>query len=648
MFFIGIAFAAAAFGQTTNPPVPAAEQATYTQLQGKLNTFTQTVTSQWNGTKVPFDFAGELLYANSNSGLELLQPGVRDKYLQEMAALKSLGIEAVTVKMGYPLLYQPFLQYNGDPQDYATIISFFQQVVADAHAAGLKVIVESASIFPGFFSTGSGLNVTGYYSSITYQEYLTGVATINNTIVTQIKPDWLNVGSEPDTEVANTGFTEMETPAGWATTVTGYISMLPQPHTVPVGAGIGTWQINNGAAFVTALAPIVDYLDFHVYPINDEQGQPIDIPTNTIDVITQAETLGKKVAISEAWLLKTSDAQYTGADVASSEQNFSQDVFSFWAPLDQSFLNVMYDIANWKGLMYMSAFWTKYFWAYLDYNSVSTDAAATLINTSQQVSSTALASNQITSTGLFVKSLLLNTVSSTLGIASAASYSATSGVAPNSIAAIFGSGLASQASAPAGTSLPTSLGGTTVSFKDAAGTTASAGLFYASATQLNVLVPAGLASGSATVTVTPSSGTAVTGTVTIAPVSPGLFSENGTGTGVAAAEALTIQSDGSYSYAPVFTSTSPFTADIAVGAAGTQVFLVLYGTGIAGRSSLANVSAKIGSQTLPVAYAGPQSGFAGVDQVNVLLPSSLAGAGTVTVQLTVDGITSNSVEIAFQ
>jgi len=38
-----------------------------------------------------------------------------------------------------------------------------------------------------------------------------------------------------------------------------------------------------------------------------------------------------------------------------------------------------------------------------------------------------------------------------------------------------------------------------------------------------------------------------------------------------------------------------------------------------------------------VAYAGKQPEFAGLDQINAELPRSLAGAGTVTVLVTVDG-----------
>jgi uncharacterized protein (TIGR03437 family) len=75
-----------------------------------------------------------------------------------------------------------------------------------------------------------------------------------------------------------------------------------------------------------------------------------------------------------------------------------------------------------------------------------------------------------------------------------------------------------------------------------------------------------------------------------------------------------------------------------------QVFLVLYGTGIAGRSSLANVSVSVGGSSLPVAYAGLE-GEAGLDQVNVLLPASLAGTGKAAISVIVDGVVSNTAYI---
>ena len=49
-----------------------------------------------------------------------------------------------------------------------------------------------------------------------------------------------------------------------------------------------------------------------------------------------------------------------------------------------------------------------------------------------------------------------------------------------------------------------------------------------------------------------------------------------------------------------------------------------------------------------VKYAGMQGAYSGEDQINVLLPSSLAGEGSVTVQLTANGIAANPVNVTIQ
>ena len=55
----------------------------------------------------------------------------------------------------------------------------------------------------------------------------------------------------------------------------------------------------------------------------------------------------------------------------------------------------------------------------------------------------------------------------------------------------------------------------------------------------------------------------------------------------------------------------------------------------------------VGGVNAPVVYAGT-TGFSGVDQVNVQLPSSLAGKGNVNVQLNAMGIAANPVQITIQ
>jgi uncharacterized protein (TIGR03437 family) len=80
---------------------------------------------------------------------------------------------------------------------------------------------------------------------------------------------------------------------------------------------------------------------------------------------------------------------------------------------------------------------------------------------------------------------------------------------------------------------------------------------------------------------------------------------------------------------------------------GTQVYLVLFGTGIRGAGT-SRVSVTIGGVAATVEYAGPQGQYSALDQVNVLVPPSLAGAGEVQLILTANGITANPVTVQFQ
>jgi len=83
-------------------------------------------------------------------------------------------------------------------------------------------------------------------------------------------------------------------------------------------------------------------------------------------------------------------------------------------------------------------------------------------------------------------------------------------------------------------------------------------------------------------------------------------------------------------------------------ASGSQVYLVLYGTGIRGRGGLSAVSLSIGGVAGTVTFGGPQGDFPGLDQLDVLVPASLAGVGEVDLKLTVDGLAANTVRIRFK
>jgi uncharacterized protein (TIGR03437 family) len=79
-----------------------------------------------------------------------------------------------------------------------------------------------------------------------------------------------------------------------------------------------------------------------------------------------------------------------------------------------------------------------------------------------------------------------------------------------------------------------------------------------------------------------------------------------------------------------------------------QVVLLLFGTGIRGRSQLSSVSATVGGEPVVVQYAGPQNEFQGLDQVNLFLPRTLAGRGEVEVNLSVDERPANAVKVRIE
>jgi uncharacterized protein (TIGR03437 family) len=101
-----------------------------------------------------------------------------------------------------------------------------------------------------------------------------------------------------------------------------------------------------------------------------------------------------------------------------------------------------------------------------------------------------------------------------------------------------------------------------------------------------------------------------------------------------AAPATNSKATGNAATAPICTP-APITVS-----QGTPV-MVLYGTGIRNRANLSNVMVSVGGLTLPALYAGPAAAFPAIDQVNVALPPSLGGSGTVFVTVSVSNTGSN-------
>lgn len=234
-------------------------------------------------------------------------------------------------------------------------------------------------------------------------------------------------------------------------------------------------------------------------------------------------------------------------------------------------------------------------------------------------------------------------------VVSAASFSRDA-VAPGSRITIFGSDLAVRAEQASSEPLPTVLGGTRVEFRDETGRARDAELLYVSKDQINAAVPSDLELGPVTFQVRSENGTTRSGIASLGKVAPGLFSADGSGSGIASGYALrarpgrAVATEEIARRDPGTGALIPIPIDL--GNPEEQVYLVLYGTGMRGRSGLQNVVVQIGELAIPVEYAG--AGGAALDQINLRLPRELAGRGEVRVLVSVDGRAANVVQLTIK
>jgi uncharacterized protein (TIGR03437 family) len=234
-------------------------------------------------------------------------------------------------------------------------------------------------------------------------------------------------------------------------------------------------------------------------------------------------------------------------------------------------------------------------------------------------------------------------------IVSSADFNQSRPVAPNSLVSAFPGTPNFVTQNPGGVNyqgqlpLPTTLNGVTVRVNGEL-----AGLLFVGPTQINFLVPASTADGQATVQVTNNDGSIRTGTVNVVRAAPSIFTANFLGTGAPAANTT---KDG-INFLPVGNANgTPIPLD--AGTTAQPNFLVLYLTGIrnapAANPGDANgvaeaVEVLFGTDRgqldenigvpAQVTYAGPSS-FAGLDQINAVIPPQLAGVGDLFVKVRV-------------
>jgi uncharacterized protein (TIGR03437 family) len=236
-------------------------------------------------------------------------------------------------------------------------------------------------------------------------------------------------------------------------------------------------------------------------------------------------------------------------------------------------------------------------------------------------------------------------LSATGPVVNGASYSATAPIVPGSFVSIFGSNLAASTAPQTTLPYPTTLGGTKVLLGGI-----PMPLEYAGNGQINAIVPWSVPVNTSMQLIVEQNGMAsMPEPVVVSAAAPALFTSNASGTGQGAI--IILKANGAY-YLP------------GAGTASAGDVLEIYATGLGAvnaaiadgasapssppAQTVAATTVTIGGQPAQVLFAGLAPGFAGLYQINAVVPAGVTAGANVPVIVTVGGTSSGPVTIAAQ
>jgi hypothetical protein len=247
-------------------------------------------------------------------------------------------------------------------------LEFYKDIAAECHQRDMKVLVETGAIFSG--TPYSPIQVN--WSTYTTESFLNGMQDQLVLIAEEIQPDYLTLTEEPTTQEALTGLTI--SPSLWTDFVKSTLDRIDRSTVMRLGAGVGSWEDH---AFIDAILniPGIDYVDLHIYPLGKD-GVILD---RVLDIAQEADNCGKAVRVGECWLYKVLPEELlSGPGIDGSF--FNRDPFNFWYPLDARFVDNIMNLADAANMEFVSFFWTRYFFAYLDYSTETRSLSVTEMN----------------------------------------------------------------------------------------------------------------------------------------------------------------------------------------------------------------------------------------------------------------------------
>ena len=359
----------------------------YNELQGYLTNFGATLDSGWDGAETNCLMAATLMPATSagrgwrtNATAATDTNFLNDTVVPYLDGLQALGIKSIKFAIQFPVFYQPYYTNTaGDftPSGYANTFSFYTNLLALLRERRLTVIIPTENLI-----VPSGSDIQNYYGSLSRSQYISGRSAVIQSIARWLKPDYLILQSEPDTEAGqfpgNSG-AWIQDPVQDTNMIATFLSDLraagSRTTNTIVGAGFGTSQSLFNQFLGNFLhIPALDLLDVHVYNINvttNYTGGTTNVEDDLARLLEMADAAhnnGLRIGMGECWLYKQGDSEM-GTGLGGDTYR-GRNVYSFWSPLDREFLLCMVKAAYWKHLDFIDPYWTSYFFNYLDYDEM--------------------------------------------------------------------------------------------------------------------------------------------------------------------------------------------------------------------------------------------------------------------------------------
>jgi fibronectin type 3 domain-containing protein len=397
------------------PPVPSGYCTTISnELNSTLQAFNQVLATPPTWTPVPGGptvYAANLQVADANTGPAISGSSYLVSVLPQLNEEKAMGAQAILLQIGFPALYAPFL---GGTTQLAPYLTFYQDLAQAVRGLGMKLIVENDILLANDIQAGWP-NLTSYFSTLSWNDYMQGRAIMAATIAETMQPDYLVLAEEPDTEASQSGQQNLLNPADAAQMIMGQISAVRTSSfpNVLLGAGFGSWpQANNPNSVAEYTAAYVqlpmDFIDSHIYPINTEAGGPII--NNILTIASGAAAAGMPLAMSEDWVWKMENSEL---GVLSADNIRGRNPFSFWAPLDMYFAQTMQNLASYTNMLFVAGDGPDYLFTYQPFGGTTSNGGAAnctcttqycdaydIIQTETQLAKTANQSAAYTTTGI--------------------------------------------------------------------------------------------------------------------------------------------------------------------------------------------------------------------------------------------------------